>query len=227
MDAIILAAGKGTRLRPHTETTPKPLLPVQGRPILDWILAALPPVDRLVVVVNYLAGQIEDYLQTQSHVRHWTTVRQDVPRGTGDALMSCKGMGTADKVLVLNADDLIGRADVAKLAAVPMGILAHPVAEPRAYGIIFPKPDGTLDRIVEKPDLDGTRLANIGGYVFPASVFDLTLPLSPRGEYEITDAVAQLAARHAFHVVEAEYWLPIGTVEAWEASQRADLKPVQ
>jgi bifunctional UDP-N-acetylglucosamine pyrophosphorylase/glucosamine-1-phosphate N-acetyltransferase len=226
MDAIILAAGKGTRLRPHTDTVPKPLLPVRGRPILDWILAALPPVDRLVVVVNYLGGQIVDYLTTQRHTPNWVTVRQDVPRGTGDALMACKGRVAADRVMVLNADDLIGRADLARLAGVPMGILAHQVAEPRAYGILFPKPDGTLDRIVEKPDLDGPQLANIGGYVFPKAVFDLTLPLSPRGEYEITDAVAQLATRHPFHVVEAKYWLPIGTVEAWQAAQTADLGPV-
>jgi bifunctional UDP-N-acetylglucosamine pyrophosphorylase/glucosamine-1-phosphate N-acetyltransferase len=227
MDAIILAAGKGTRLRPHTESTPKPLLPVQGRPILDWIVGTLPPVDRLVVVVNYLAGQIEDYLKNQRHVANWATVRQEVPRGTGDALMACRGKVTADRVLVLNADDLIGRADVARLAAAPMGILVHSVAEPRAYGIVFPKPDGTLDRIAEKPDLDGPRLANIGGYVFPKTVFDLDLPLSPRGEYEVTDAVAQLAAKHPFHVVEAKYWLPIGTVEQWNASQSADLGPVR
>ena len=69
MDAIILAAGKGTRLQPHTNTIPKPLLAVQGRPILDWILGALPPVDRLIVVVNYLSEQIEDYLAEQPHVR--------------------------------------------------------------------------------------------------------------------------------------------------------------
>ena len=102
MDAIILAAGKGTRLRPHTEATPKPLLPVQGRPILDWIIGALPPVDRLVVVVNYLAEQIEDYLRRQTHVRDWTTVRQAEPRGTGDALMSCKGAVHSDRVMVLS-----------------------------------------------------------------------------------------------------------------------------
>src|SRR5215204_10825 len=153
MDAIILAAGKGTRLLPHTERTPKPLLPVQGRPILDWIIGALPPVDRLVVVVNYLAEQIEDYLGTQTHVRNWSTVRQAEPRGTGDALMSCKSAITSDTVLVLNGDDLIGRADLARLAAVPtgMGILARPVDKPEDYGVLFADRAGNLTEIREKP----------------------------------------------------------------------------
>ncbi|MFM8270738.1 MAG: nucleotidyltransferase family protein [Gemmata sp.] len=226
MDAIILAAGKGTRLRPHTETCPKPLLPVQGRPILDWIIGALPPVDRLVVVVNYLAVQIEGYLARQPHVRNWAAVRQAEPRGTGDALMSCKHAITSDRVMVLNGDDLIGRADLANLARVPMGILAHPINEPESYGIIVRKPDGTLDRVVEKPKgLTPPQLANIGGYVFPRSVFDLTLPLSPRNEYEITDAVSQLAATGPFRVVPASYWLPIGNVEQWTAAQTADVRP--
>jgi NDP-sugar pyrophosphorylase family protein len=224
MDAIILAAGKGTRLRPHTETVPKPLLPVQGRPILDWIVGALPPVERLVVVVNYLAEQIEAYLARQPHVRNWVAVRQTEPRGTGDALMSCKSAIAGEKVMVLNGDDLIGRADLAKLAQVPMGILARSVDTPDAYGIVFRNPDGTLERIQEKPKgLKPPQLANIGGYVFPRRVFDLTLPLSPRGEYEITDAVSQLAATGPFHVVAADYWLPIGTVEQWNAAQTADV----
>ncbi|MBN9119608.1 MAG: nucleotidyltransferase family protein [Planctomycetes bacterium] len=224
MDAIILAAGKGTRLRPHTETVPKPLLPVQGRPILDWIVGALPPVDRLVVVVNYLAEQIEAYLAQQPHARNWVAVRQTEPRGTGDALMSCRSAITGDKVMVLNGDDLIGRADLAKLAAVPMGILAHPVDAPENFGVIFRNEDGTLKRIVEKQKgLPAPQLANVGGYVFPRRVFDLTLPLSPRGEYEITDAVSQLAATGPFHVVAADYWLPIGTVDQWNAAQTADV----
>jgi NDP-sugar pyrophosphorylase family protein len=224
MDAIILAAGKGTRLLPHTKDTPKPLLPVQGRPILDWIIGALPPVGRLVVVVNYLADQIEAYLREQHHVRNWVTVRQAEPRGTGDALMSCKSTISADRVMVLNGDDLIGRSDLANLAAVPMGILARPVDAPESYGIIFRHPDGTLEKVVEKPKgLAPPQLANIGGYLFPHRVFDLTLPLSPRGEYEITDAVSQLAAEGPFAVVEANYWLPIGTIDQWNASQTADL----
>jgi bifunctional UDP-N-acetylglucosamine pyrophosphorylase/glucosamine-1-phosphate N-acetyltransferase len=130
--------------------------------------------------------------------------------------------------MVLNGDDLIGRSDLANLAVVPMGILAHPVDEPSSFGILFPNPDGTLARLEEKPKgLPAPQLANIGAYLFPRSVFDLTLPLSPRGEYEITDAVSQLAAVHPFHVVRAEYWLPIGTVAAWEAAQTADVSAAE
>lgn len=228
MDAILLAAGKGTRLRPHTETIPKPLLPVQGRPILDWIIGALPPVDRLIVVVNYLAEQIEEYLKTQTHVRNWVTVRQAEPRGTGDALMACKGAVDSDRVMVLNGDDLYGVDDLARLSQAPMGIMAHPVTEPEKFGIVERRPDGTLASLREKPKgLPAPQLANIGVYLFPKAVFDLTLPLSPRGEYEITDAVSQLADKHPFQVIEATYWLPIGDIPAWTGAQTADLGPVK
>jgi bifunctional UDP-N-acetylglucosamine pyrophosphorylase/glucosamine-1-phosphate N-acetyltransferase len=226
MDAVILAAGLGTRLRPHTNTTPKPLLPVQGRPILDWIIGALPrEVDRLVVVTNYLAEQIDTYLAKQTHVRNCTTVRQEVPRGTGDALRSCRALVTSDRLLVLNGDDLYGAADLATLASKPAGVLAHPVDEARKWGVVTPKADHPelMDRLEEKPDRDGPALANIGAYVFPRSVFDIELTLSKRNEYEITEAVDVLAKRGPFHVVRATFWLPIGTVEAWQAAQTADL----
>src|SRR6516162_7931303 len=109
MDAIILAAGLGTRLRPHTLSTPKPLLPVRGRPILDWTLGALPrAVDRVVVVVNYLAEQVVAYLKTQRHFSHWEAVPQEQPRGTGDALRLCRERLRSDRFLAMNGDDLYG-----------------------------------------------------------------------------------------------------------------------
>src|SRR5438046_4658057 len=105
MDAIILAAGLGTRLRPHTLATPKPLLLVRGRPILDWALGALPAaVDRVVVVVHYLADQVEKYMHTQTRFSQWVTVPQDQPRGTGDALRRCQPHVHSDRFLVLNGD---------------------------------------------------------------------------------------------------------------------------
>jgi bifunctional UDP-N-acetylglucosamine pyrophosphorylase/glucosamine-1-phosphate N-acetyltransferase len=227
MDAVLLAAGLGTRLRPHTLTTPKPLLAVRGRPILDWTLGALPAsVKRVIVVTNYLAEQIDGYLRGQRHFRHWVTVPQGEPRGTGDALRRCQAHVQSDRLLVLNGDDLFGAADLAELASRPAGVLVAQVQEPRKFGIAFLKADGTLERLVEKPDLAPPQLANTGAYVFPRSVFDLEIGLSPRGEYEITDYVSQLAARQPFHVVPAKFWFPIGTEEAWQAAQRENLDAV-
>jgi NDP-sugar pyrophosphorylase family protein len=224
MDAIILAAGLGTRLRPHTLTTPKPLLKVQGRPILDWTLAALPSaVERVVVVVNYLAEQIEEYLKGQEHFHDWATVRQEVPRGTGDALRSCRQAVKSDRFFVLNGDDLFGVKDLEALARRPSGLLAHEVSEPEKFGIVFTNADGTLQRLLEKPKLSAPQLANIGAYLFPRRALDIDLPLSPRGEYEITDAVSAIAAAEPFYVESASFWFPIGNVEAWQAAERADL----
>lgn len=226
MDAIILAAGLGTRLRPHTNTIPKPLLPVQGRPILDWTVAALPPqVDRLIVVTNYLAEQVEAYLAQQPHIKDWTSVRQEIPRGTGDALRACEKHVRSEQLLVLNGDDMYGATDLAALAEKPAGILAHPVDEARKWGVVTPKASdpGLMEKLEEKPDRDGPALANIGAYVFPRSVFDIPLTLSKRNEYEITEAVDVLAQRGPFHVVRATFWVPIGTIEQWQAADRADL----
>jgi bifunctional UDP-N-acetylglucosamine pyrophosphorylase/glucosamine-1-phosphate N-acetyltransferase len=225
MDAIILAAGLGTRLRPHTLQTPKPLLPLKGRPILDWTLGALPvSVVRVIVVVHYLSEQVEAYLHAQRWFKHWHSVKQEQPRGTGDAVRSCRAFIQSDHALVLNGDDLFGAADLANLANCPAGLLVHEVDEPRKFGIAFLNPDGTLEKLVEKPPLDGRQLANTGAYVFPRPIFDTELQLSARGEYEITDFVTTLAQQQPVHVVRANFWLPIGTVEAWRAAEFVDLE---
>jgi len=224
MDAVILAAGLGTRLRPYTLQTPKPLLPVNNRPILDWTLGALPlAVDRVLVVTHHLADQIEAYLKRQPHFKEWGVVHQEQPRGTGDALRACRLKLRSEVFLVLNGDDLFGARDLGRLAQCPAGVLVHLVAEPRKFGIVFLRPDGTLERLVEKPDLDGPRMANTGAYIFPRNVFDIALTVSERGEYEITDYVTALAAHQPVHVVEAGFWLPIGTVEVWQQAQARDL----
>jgi NDP-sugar pyrophosphorylase family protein len=227
MDAVLLAAGLGTRLRPHTLTTPKPLLPVQGRPILDWTLGALPKsVDRVVVVVHYLAEQVDGYLAKQTHFKEWVTVPQGDPRGTGDALRKCREQIRSDKFLVINGDDLFGADDLAKLSACPAGVIVQEVEEPRKFGIAYLKPDGTLEKLVEKPDLPPPQLANTGAYVFPREVFEIEIGLSPRCEYEITDYVSKLAAQRPFHVVRSTFWYPIGTEETWQAAQTMDLRGV-
>jgi len=227
MDAVILAAGLGTRLRPHTLTTPKPLLAVRGRPILDWTLGTLPAaVRRVVVVVHYLAEQVEKYLRNQSHFRDWVAVPQHQPRGTGDALRQCREHLQSDNFLVLNGDDLFGAQDLHALAQWPAGLLVRSVEKPRDYGIAFLKADGTLEKLVEKPDLPAPQLGNTGAYVFPREVFDIEIGLSARGEYEITEYVSQLALRQPVQVVRANFWLPIGNEESWKFAETQELETV-
>jgi bifunctional UDP-N-acetylglucosamine pyrophosphorylase/glucosamine-1-phosphate N-acetyltransferase len=225
MDAIILAAGLGTRLRPHTERVPKPLLPVQGRPILDWTLGALPKaVDRVLVVVHYLAEQIEAYLGKQPHFARWETVLQKEPCGTGDALRACREQIRSDRFMVLGGDDLFGASDLASLSGCSAGLLVQPVDDARRFGIAILRPDGTLDHLIEKPNIEGRQLANIGAYLFPRDVFNTELRVSDRGEYEITDYVSALAAKRPVSVIQAGFWLPIGTVEIWQQAQSMDLE---
>jgi NDP-sugar pyrophosphorylase family protein len=178
------------------------------------------------VVVHYLGEQVEDYLRRQTHVAQWEVVRQEQPRGTGDALRSCRERLRSDTFLVLNGDDLYGAADLDNLARCPAGLLVHPVDEPRRFGIAFLRPDGSLDRLVEKPPLEGRHLANIGAYAFPRTTFDTELTLSARGEYEVTDYVTALARKQRVEVVPAGFWLPIGTTEVWQAAQTMELAPV-
>ncbi|MFZ9793957.1 MAG: nucleotidyltransferase family protein, partial [Gemmataceae bacterium] len=131
MDAILLAAGLGTRLRPHTLTTPKPLLPIQERPILDWTLGALPrEIQRVIIVVNYLAEQIGEFAKRQSWFSDVEIVRQTEPKGTGDALRSCQKSIRSESFLVLNGDDLYGAQDLARLASVKAGVLTREVQDP-------------------------------------------------------------------------------------------------
>jgi dTDP-glucose pyrophosphorylase len=181
-------------------------------------------VDRVLVVVHYLAEQFETYLRSQQHLAQWLTVCQEQPRGTGDALRACRQQIRSDRFLVLNGDDLYGASDLAALARCPAGLLVHPVDEPQRFGIAFLRPDGTLERLVEKPKLEGRQLANTGAYLFPREVFQTEPGLSARGEYEITDYVSALAARQPVTVVQANFWLPIGTVEVWQQAQHLPLE---
>src|SRR5688572_19932255 len=101
MQAVIMAAGLGTRLRPHTLTTPKPMLSVAGRPILEWTFASLPPeVDEVVLVVNYLKDKIVGHFGDSWQGRKISYVEQTELRGTGDALSRCRAI-LSGKFLVM------------------------------------------------------------------------------------------------------------------------------
>lgn len=229
MDGIILAGGKGTRMQPLTFETPKPLLDVQGKPILEWSLMGLRPiVEHVLIVVKYLKEQIQDFMARQTIFEHYTLVEQlPEPLGTGHALQCCAEHLRSRDFLVHNGDDLFGARDLAKLAAVPLGILTIPRNDPEKYGVAVMGENGRLLRLHEKPDPGTYPLpvqANIGAYKMDARIFDYDLPRSPRGEYEITDYVSWLAVTHTVEVVPADFWFPIGNPEDLDAAQKVDLQ---
>lgn len=233
MDAIVLAGGKGTRMMPLTANTPKPLLQVQGRAVLEWSLRALrPSADRVLVVAKYLKPQIEQFMVEQTIFADYQIVEQTPePLGTGHAVQCCAPFLRSDPFLVMNGDDLFSARAIAELAAdpSPAGLLAIPRDDPTQYGVVVIDDQGYVTRLHEKPT-PGTyphpppALVNIGFYKLNRTIFDYDLPRSARGEYEVTDYVTWLAARQPVRAIQSDFWLPIGDPAALAAAQGADVQ---
>lgn len=229
MDGIVMAGGKGTRMRHLTATTPKPLLHVQGRPILEWSLMSLQGiVDHVLIVVSYLKEQIIDYMEQQTLFADYRIVEQlPRPMGTGHAVQCCQRCLQSDEFLVINGDDLYSQEALRELSQQSFGILSILKDDPSAFGAIIRDIEGNFSHIHEKPPKDRYPPpvpCSIGSYKFTKAIFDYTLEKSERGEYEITDYVTLSANDHTIAVVESPFWLPMGTPEALEEAQNVDIR---
>ncbi len=229
LDAIILAGGKGTRMMPLTATTPKPLLLVQGSPILEWSLMSLPKqVDHVMVVVNYLKEQVAEYMQRQNIIHSYSLVEQQPkPLGTGHAVQCCRPYLHSSEFMVLNGDDLYDSTSLQQLAAQPIAILGATRYNASKWGVLVVGQNNKLSRIHEKPPegiYPNPVLVNAGAYKFDSRIFDYELPLSSRGEYEITDYMTYLATSAEVNIVPGQFWNPIGTPQDLERSQSLDIE---
>jgi len=218
MKAVIIAAGQGTRMRPLTETRPKPMCPIAGRPLLEHVMdACRGAVDGYVLVVGYEAAAIRDHFGTTFAGQPVEYVEQREQLGTAHAVGRAAD-AVDDRFLVLNGDCLIESALVNELAAVEGTAMAvRAVSNPRSYGVVAL--DGTgVTRIVEKPDDPPTNLANLGVYAFDPTAFEYVerTDLSARGEYEITETIGRMIDDgHRVTAVETNSdWLDVG--RPWE-----------
>jgi len=147
------------------------------------------------------------------------------PLGTGHAVACCRPHLQSDQFIVLNGDDLFSPKGISDLAQTPLGLLGVEREDAAQYGVIVTDQTDRVLRLHEKPPADlypSPVLVNIGAYKFDARIFDYAIPMSARGEYEITDTVSWLAGRARVQAIRSDFWFPIGTPENLADAQFLD-----
>ncbi len=226
MKAVIPLAGKGTRLRPHTYLTPKPLVHVGGRPVMSYILDDLEKlgVDEIVFVVGYLGDHVRDYIATEYPRIRAHYVEQAIQDGTAGAVRLAEPF-VDEEVLILFVDTLFD-ADLTIATRLEEGwsgvIWAKEVEDYQRFGVIVTDSDGAMTRIVEKPTEPISKLANIGLYYIRdhALLFEginhvMDQPPGPTGEFYLTDAF-QYMVDHGARIRTAPVagWYDCGKIDA-------------
>lgn len=216
MKAVILVAGKGTRMA-KTYEGPKHLLPVNGKPIIEHFIDELPPIiDGLILVVG---GPHEAALRQHFSAGHYNglpvefTVQKE-QLGLAHAFWAAAGM-TEGRWLGAIGDDLIEQEALEVLLAEETAILAHRTDHPENFGVLIADESGNLIRSVEKPKEFISDLVWTGHMVMDDDFFAAKVPPSARGEFETPDVWMKLMADYGkkIKVVEADFWLPINDHE--------------
>ncbi|MFE5485715.1 sugar phosphate nucleotidyltransferase [Streptomyces sp. NPDC056527] len=228
-EAILLVGGKGTRLRPLTVNTPKPMVPAAGVPFLTHQLARARAagVTHVVLATSYLAEVFEPHFGDGSALGlSLEYVTEEEPLGTGGAIRNVASRlhsGADDPVLVFNGDILTGldiRALVATHADSGADVSLHltRVDDPRAFGLVPTDPTGRVTAFLEKPQTPEeivTDQINAGAYVFRRSVID-TIPAGRPVSVERETFPELLASgAHLQGLVDSTYWLDLGTPQAF------------
>ncbi|MBS7659325.1 NTP transferase domain-containing protein [Candidatus Bathyarchaeota archaeon] len=205
MKAVILAAGEGVRLRPLTETRPKHMIKIAGKPILEYCLEAIRAcgIRDVVIVVNYMADKIQGYFGNGEKIGlNIEYAYQESIIGTGNAVTAAEPYVSGDFLLVYG--DLLFTAkalekvlDTHKDNAPTATMAVVKVDNPEEFGIVETAAGGRVKRIIEKPRREEapSNMANAGIYVFSEEIFEKArkIKASSRGEWEITDAITLMA----------------------------------
>lgn len=211
-----MCAGLGTRLRPITETVPKPLVPIAGRSSLERTLDILPDeVDRIILIIGYLGEQIRERIGSSYRGRSVEYVQQDVLNGTGGALRCAEPMIRSDRFLVLMGDDLYAADDLAHLAKHDKAILCYRGA---ASGSIDGIQLDEQKRVCGfyRPEAGAETVLNTGAYALDRHWFATKPVLVPgkTNEWSLPHAIPQLIdLGHPIYAIEASFWMPVGTHE--------------
>jgi mannose-1-phosphate guanylyltransferase len=225
MKAILLAGGKGTRLRPLTIHTPKPIVPIFERPFLHYqldLLKQVPEIDEVILSLNYQPRRIEEIFGDGSaaglNIRY---VVEPAPLGTAGAVRYA-GESLHESVVVFNGD-VLTEVDLAAVIALhrereaKATIVLTPVENPSAYGLVETDPAGNILRFVEKPKADEVtcNTINAGIYILEPDTFD-RIPKDTPWSIERSFFPSLIERNETFLAyIYDGYWIDIGTPEKY------------
>lgn len=228
MRAILLAAGCGTRLRPLTNTIPKCLVPINGRPLIDYWLQLLMDSDITPILVNthYLADQVREYLRTSSFVSHVRTVHEEKLLGTAGTLLRNRKFFGNEPVMLIHGDNLshfdpraFQRAYKHRPRGVEITMMTFSTSTPESCGIVELDERGVVKAFYEKVMNPPGNMANGAVYIVSPSVIDFLSGLDKDVIDFSTEVIPNYLGKiNTFH--NDIYHRDIGTLASLEAARQ-------
>ncbi|HSC53618.1 MAG TPA: sugar phosphate nucleotidyltransferase [Phnomibacter sp.] len=220
MKAIIPVAGAGTKLRPHTYTQPKALIPIAGKTILSFIVDQLQEagVKEYIFIVGYLGEKIHDYVKTTYPHLQTHFVYQNERHGTGHAISLTQSIVGDDEVVV-TLGDTICEYDVKDVVNSPYSMLGvKKVDDPRRFGVAELDDQDSVERVVEKPAIPKSNMALVGIYKIKEThlLFECleqihNEQITTNGEFNLTDALQCMISKGAhFKSFRVKSWFDCG-----------------
>lgn len=223
MKAIIPVAGAGTKLRPHTYTQPKALIPLAGKTILSIIVDQLRDagIQEFVFIIGYLGEKIKDYVREKYPDLQVHFVQQADRHGIGHAIQLTREIVGNDEIFIV-LGDTICEYDVKAVLDMPHSVLGvKKVDDPRNFGVAEIGEDGFIGKVVEKPQIPKSNMALVGIYRIKETDFlfsciedNIRNQVKTLGEFSITDALECMIQRGArFQSFKVQNWFDCGRKE--------------
>ncbi len=224
MKVIIPAAGIGKRLRPHTYTMPKPLIPVAGKTIIAFIIDKFVEagVDEFVFVLGYMSGQIKEYLEQHYPNITKTYVKQPKRLGLGHAIWTARVAFKDDEQIIIMLGDTILELDVPAFIASKTSTLGiRKVNNPRLFGVVEQDDNGMVTKLLEKPKIPKSNQAIVGLYkindvalLLECLEYNITNEIKTHGEFHLTDGLMGMIEKgHQMSTFEVLNWYDCGQKE--------------
>ena len=222
MQALILAGGEGTRLRPLTYTTPKPVMPLAGRPFLSFMLdwAHSHGVDEVILSCGFMSDDVKRVLGDIYDGMRLRYVVEEEPLGTAGPVRLALDEGVlADRLIVLNGDVLTDIDLSAELAqhtdtGARATLALYPVDDTASYGVVPTDADGRVEAFLEKSDGEApTNRINAGAYVIERGVIE-SIPAGRPVSFE-REVFPQLVGEGLYGYLAEGYWIDIGTPQRY------------